>query len=402
MTTLHSDQRITRVWHILRLLTAAFIIVFSVFFVIQYTLLPLSQGTPPPSLSKPWQCIGGCGAGGSGGSAADIKWIGEGVRGGLIDIESVGSLTLGENFEYRQVRTRLSMKPTWSTGLGLTIPIVSKTGVLQPKTNFDDKTEQVAGVADVMIDLSKTVGMEGEYSLFFNLTLPTGRFDVKRGREQEQLYLPVTLQTGTGLFNASIGIGRTIDVENGLWLIEGYFAYPFAVNFHGKNRFVNNKADQYNAIDSRWNLLSDEQKKRFQYHFKPYGENDLGGYVPPSLTAALYYGNRRQVKYVHSYGIKVWIPLGVAWIPAYSASTYDPVPDPNNKTWSITLHYGLEFSRPEYPFFLSINKTIVSRSTPNPNDPYDEKSLGKWHGPDMNELLHSNWIVAFGIKATMF
>jgi len=102
----------------------------------------------------PWQCVGGCGAGGSGGTAADVKWIGQGQTGGLIDAEVMSSLTLGQNFEYKQVKTRLSMKPTWTTNLGLTLPIVSKIGALQPKTNYDDKSETSGGLADLMVDVS--------------------------------------------------------------------------------------------------------------------------------------------------------------------------------------------------------------------------------------------------------
>jgi len=69
-----------------------------------------------------------------------------GQTGGLIDAEVMSSLTLGQNFEYKQVKTRLSMKPTWTTNLGLTLPIVSKIGALQPKTNYDDKSERAAGL----------------------------------------------------------------------------------------------------------------------------------------------------------------------------------------------------------------------------------------------------------------
>jgi hypothetical protein len=350
----------------------------------------------------PWQCVGGCGAGGSGGSAADVKWIGQGQTGGLIDAEVMGSITLGQNFEYQQIKTRLSMKPTWSTNLGLTIPIVSKTGSLQPQTNFDDKTETSGGLADIMVDVSKNIGMEGEYALSLNLTLPTGQYDIKRGKENEMLYLPTSLQCGSGIFNASVGISRTIDVEKGLWVVEAFYSQPFAVNFNGKNQFVNNGTDQYNAVNRSWDDLSDDQKNRFQYYFKPYGENDLGGYTPPSITAAVYYGDRRHNRYVYSYGAKAFIPLGVAWIPDYSTGSYNPVPDPNFKAWSITLHYGLEFSRPEYPLYFAVNKIIGSRSSPNPNNPFDTKSLAQWHAPDMKELLNDNWIFAIGIKTTMF
>ena len=350
----------------------------------------------------PWRCVGGCGAGGAGGTAADIKWIGHGVSGGIIDAEVIGSLTLGQSFEYKQIRTRFSMKPTWSTNVGLTIPVVSKMGMLQPKTNFEDKTETTGGLADIMFDVSKNFGMEGEYSVSLNLIAPTGQYDVKRGRENEMLYLPVTLQRGGGVYNAVLGLSRTVDVERGLWILEGFVSYPFAVNLHGKNQFVNKQPDQFNDVANRWDLLTDEQRKRFEYYFKPYGENDLGGYTPPSITATAYYGNRRQAGYVHSFGAKLWVPLGVAWAPNFSAGSYDPFPDPNHKSWSVTLHYGLEFSRAEYPLYLALNKTIWGKSTPNQSNQYDEKPLAWLHTPDLKELINDNWIFAAGIKAALF
>jgi hypothetical protein len=350
----------------------------------------------------PWQCVGGCGAGGSGGSGADVKWIGTGVSGGLIDMEVLGTATLGENFEYKQIKTRLSWKPTWTTNLGLTIPIVSKIGSLQPKTNYDDKMEMTAGLSDLMVDFSKSIGMEGQYSLSLNLTLPTGQYDIKRGRGGAMLYLPSTLQRGGGIYNASLGLTRTKDVEKGLWVFEAYYNHPFAINFYGKNQLINNKSDQYNDVNARWDLLSAKQKKRFDYWFKPYGENDLGAYTPPSITAAAYFGYRGIEHYVHSFGAKIWVPFGVAWIPDFSASSYNPSPDPDNKTWSITLHYGLEFSRPEYPIYLAINKVIISGSNKNDmKNAFDKRALAQWRPPDLKDVLNM-WTFAIGIKTTMF
>ncbi|MGA2506644.1 MAG: hypothetical protein ABSF80_04115 [Chitinispirillaceae bacterium] len=350
----------------------------------------------------PWQCVGGCGAGGSGGTGAEVKWIGTGVSGGLVDAEVMGTSTIGENYRYQQIKTRLSWKPTWTTNLGLTVPIVSKIGSLQPATNWDDKTEVTGGLADLMVDFSKNVGMEGQYSLMLNLTLPTGQYDIKRGKENNMLYLPTTLQCGGGIYTASLGISRTTDVEKGLWIVEAYYNYPFAINFYGKNQFINSNPDQYNELNSRWELLSASEKKRFEYWFKPYGENDLGAYTPPSITAAVYYGYRGIEHYVHSFGAKLWVPFGVAWIPAFNASSYNPTPDPDNKTWSLTLHYGLEFSRPEYPIFISINKIIVSGSDKGGmKNAFDEAALRKWRTPDKNDLLDM-WTFAIGIKTTMF
>jgi hypothetical protein len=348
----------------------------------------------PPT---PWQSVGGCGAGGSGGTAADIKWIGMGAQGGLIKSEFMASNTLGENYRYTQLKSRFSMKPTYSTELGLSLPIVSKIGALQPSTRWDDRTEVSGGITDLMVDYSKSLGMEGQYSLQFNLTCPTGQYDIKRGRENSMLYLPTSLQRGSGIFQGSIGLSRTIDVDKGLWIVEGYYNHPFAVNFSGKNRFINDKSDQYSELNQKWDLLSAAQKKRFEYYFKPYGENDLGGYTPPSLAANVYYGYRGIPNYVHSFGLKAFVPLGVTWIPDFSASSYNPVPDPDFKAWTLTLHYGLEFSRPEYPFYLSVNKLISSR----PSSAKDEKSLAEWNAPGIPELLNT-WTFAVGMKTSWF
>jgi hypothetical protein len=360
------------------------------------------QNNAPCAALTPWQCIGGCGAGGSGGSGAEVKWIGTGVSGGLIDAEVMGTNTIGENYQYQQIKTRLSWKPTWTTNLGLTIPIVAKIGTLQPQTNIDDKTEMTGGLSDMMVDVSKSFGMEGEYSLSLNFTLPTGQYDIKRGSDFRTYYLPTTLQRGSGTYTASLGLTRTKDVENGLWIFEAYYNHPFAVNFYGKNRFINDKENQFNELNNRWDLLSKSERDRFEYWFKPYGENDLGGYTPPSMTAAAYFGYRGIEHYVHSFGAKVWVPFGVAWIPEFSPSSYNPKPDPDNKTWSITLHYGLEFSRPEYPIFLSINKIITSGTNKNDmKNAFDEAALRQWRTPDMKDLLNM-WTFAIGIKTTMF
>jgi hypothetical protein len=349
---------------------------------------PHPDGAALASLT-PWQCVGGCGAGGSGGIGADVKWIGNGVSGGLIDAEAMGMYSIGQDFEYKELRTRFSFKPTWTSNLGLTIPIVSKTGPLQPGTEDQDYTEVTGGLSDIMLDFSKSIGMEGEYSLMFNLTLPTGQYDIKRGPESDLQYLPTTLQCGSGLFNATLGIGKTIDVDKGLWIVEAYYSNPFELNFYGKNQFINAQPNQYNALNSAWNLLTD--KSRFQYWFKPYGENDLGAYTPPSLNADVYYGYRGDEHYVHSYGAKLWVPFGVAWIPAFSASTYGPFPDPDNRTWSLTLHYGLEFSKPDYPIYIAVNKLIESGASP----------AGKFLWPDSKDLL-STWTFAIGVKTSMF
>ncbi len=368
---------------------------FGIAIVVAATFLLFSHFIPRPDAAltalTPWQCVGGCGAGGSGGVGSDVKWIGNGVSGGLITAQVMGMMSLGQNYQYDEVKSRFSIKPTWTSTLGLTIPIVSNTGDLQPAAEYQDYTEVASGLSDIMLDYSKTFGMEGEYSFMFNLTLPTGQYDIKRGVHGDMQYLPTAMQCGSGLYSATIGIGKTIDVEKGLWIVEAFYANPFELNFYGKNQFINSQPDQYNDLNSAWagGYLND--KSRFQYWFKPYGQNDLGGYTPSSFNADVYYGYRGVEHYVHSFGAKLWVPFGVDWIPAFAANTYNPFPDPDNRTWSLTLHYGLEFSKPDYPIYIAINKLIESGAS----------SEGKFLWPDGRDFLDS-WTFAIGFKTSMF
>ena len=83
----------------------------------------------PVEVSTPWQSIGGCGAGGSGGGSGDgIKWIGQGVSGGYLETEVFTKYSVGQNFSGVTFTPHLSIKPTWSTKLGVSIPWMSPSG----------------------------------------------------------------------------------------------------------------------------------------------------------------------------------------------------------------------------------------------------------------------------------
>jgi len=60
------------------------IIIGCIALVIAFFIQLLGLRDTDKSLSSltPWQCVGGCGAGGAGGTAADVKWIGQGQTGG--------------------------------------------------------------------------------------------------------------------------------------------------------------------------------------------------------------------------------------------------------------------------------------------------------------------------------
>lgn len=333
----------------------------------------------------PWASIGGCGAGGSGGAAGNsdgIKWIGTESGGGLIDLELLPKYQLGQNFKSFTIAPHISFKPTWTTTVGVIIPVMSKTGEVQYLTHQEPFDVTTGGLGDISFDFTKVFGMSGQYSLELCLSLPIGQYDIKRGTESSLCFLPKEFQKGSGIYNSALTLSRTVDVEDGMWLVYASVNYPFNAKFSGENEMLDKYFQNYKDRKSN---------RRFYYRFKPYGENDLGGYTPPSGSVSVYYSYRGISQYIHTWGINFSAPFGVAWIPYYKVNTYDPGPDPNNEVWNAAFMYGLEFSRPKYPIFLAASLPLHDKRNP----------LGRWDGPDWGDFLQQ-WTFAVGIKASMF
>jgi hypothetical protein len=221
----------------------------------------------------PWKNIGGCGAGGSGGlGGGNIKWIGRGVSGGLLDVQSITSVEIGQTRRNFASMQRLSFKPTFSSSIALSIPVLSKTAQFQPQTNLPSRTEVTGGVGDLLLDFSRTFGSIGQYAFMATLTLPTGQYDIKRGEETNQQYLSNILQLGGGVYAASLGLSYSRDFDRGILIADFLATHPFVINVSGTNNF-NDEASGGWGYDT--DLMSGKEKQRFVYHFKPYGENDL-------------------------------------------------------------------------------------------------------------------------------
>jgi hypothetical protein len=348
----------------------------------------------------PWLNIGGCGAGGSGGlGGGNIKWIGRGVSGGLLEVQSITSVEVGQTRRNFASMQRLSFKPTYASSIALSIPVLSKMAQFQPQTNLPSRTEVTGGVGDLLLDYSRSFGSIGQYSLMASLTLPTGQYDIKRGEETGKQYLSNMLQLGGGIYAASLGLCYSKDFDRGILIADFLATHPFEINFSGRSKY-NDEASGGWGYDT--DLMNNDEEKRFAYHFKPYGENDLGGYTAPSLYGALYYGDKRNPRYVYSYGLTLSVPLQVNWIPNYSASLYDPIPDPDFWTWSGTLQYGVEFSHDERPLYLVFAKQIHDRATPpSQSDRYNVDAVSTWNGPDWRDFWNT-WSFAIGIKTSAF
>jgi hypothetical protein len=330
----------------------------------------------------PWACIGGCGAGGSGNSGgATVKWIGKGVSGGLIDVQSLGGYSLFRDHSVRSLTTRFSYKPTYTSQIGLTVPVYDKAAVIQPSTLYQRQFEETGGTGDVAFDYTINFGLEGEFACMASIGLPTGQYNIARGNDQLSFLLPSLSQLGTGLTVPALTLSYSKDVENGLWVFDATYSQPMAIRLiSGKNEFLDTYFKDYK--DSTGN-------KRFYYRFKPYGENDLGDFTPPSLSGTAYYGFKGNPKIMQSVGLTFSAPLGIAWVHDEivngAAVRYNPRPDPDHLAWSSQIVYGVEFANPKRPLYLAIVKPVHDKKDP----------LGNWDPPDW-ESLKNEWGVGTG------
>jgi hypothetical protein len=341
----------------------------------------------------PWGAVGGCGAGGSGGGGGDgIKWIGQGISGGLVDLEVLPKFSAGQNFQTFTVAPRFSYKLFGSTAMGLTVPFSSKTAEVQHRSNLPAQNRTTGGLGDLSFDVSSSFGPSGELSLSLGLTIPNAQYDIKRGSDRDASFLPSSLQKGSGLYNSSIGIGFSKDVEEGLWIFDLSYSHPWIMRpFSGQNEM----------LDSYFTNYKNNNDERFAYKWKFYGENDFGDFTPSSLSTALYYGYRGTPGMVHSFGFTFSAPLGVAWIRDPTPGIYNPKPDPDHKAWSASLVYGAEFIRDTYPIFIAFALPIQDQSASSPSNEWDEQPMSEWNAPDWSEFLEQ-WTIAVGFKTTMF
>jgi hypothetical protein len=361
---------------------------------------PAGSGPAAHVALTPWASIGGCGAGGSGGAGSGVvKWIGRGVSGGLLDVQVLSNLEVGQTRRNLAVAPRFSIKPGYTSSFAITVPVLSKEVLFQPQKNLEPQTMVTGGIGDVLVDYSKSFGMSGQYSLMATLILPTGQYDIVRGAETSPRVLSNMLQLGGGVYTASLGMGYIRDFDKSMLLVDCIYLHPFAVNFSGKN-------SHNDASSGGWGydtgLMTDEEKKRFEYYFKPYGENDLGGYSPPSLYAAAYWADKRSPAFVSSYGCNLSVPLGVTWIPSFVATSYDPIPDPDFWTWSGTLQWGLELCDERRPLYIVVSKMIHDRTNPpSQTERYNPDAVNVWNGPDWKDFAYT-WSFTIGIRTSLF
>lgn len=169
-----------------------------------------------------WQTVGGCGAGGSTGTGAGVKWIGRSTTGGLFQTIVQGNyvhFSDGYNFILSTQMTR-DFTDKWN--LGISIPYIYK----YYSNLFQVADVSNAGLGDISLLATRRLGPTNATSLTGILGVPTGSYTAEYMNSQ----LTPDKQLGFGRFTGTLILDHVIDEDWGLVVLGGAAAYRGGTN----------------------------------------------------------------------------------------------------------------------------------------------------------------------------
>jgi hypothetical protein len=180
-----------------------------------------------------WSNIGGCGTS-SGSVASDLglKWIGRGLSGPLLETEvtamqsfqSDSAVDPSKGFDGRlRLRTNSFLlnaqyHARWGD-LKATLPLLVR------QANILGTVSTTGPLGDFALELSRPWGEARSWRARLGLGFPTGAHDIPLDRTR---YLLPEMQTGSGLFTASLGLDRAFDRDWGFFSFGGDYALGLA------------------------------------------------------------------------------------------------------------------------------------------------------------------------------
>ena len=179
-----------------------------------------------------WETIGGCGAGGTGGSVG-VKWIGHNTTGGLFHSQLMLDY-LSYNNGYNlialaQIYRDIDQKQKWN--VGVVVPVLFKyySNYLQlrPPVSISN-----SGLGDINAYLTRRLGPINATAITASVGFPTGTHDAQYKLE----YLTQDKQLGLGKFTGSLMIDHTLDESWGLIVLGALGAYRGGTNELGSYR----------------------------------------------------------------------------------------------------------------------------------------------------------------------
>jgi hypothetical protein len=170
-----------------------------------------------------WETVGGCGAGGTGGAGATVKWIGRNTSGGLFQWMTQGNyihFADGYNFIVSSQITR-DLGQKWN--VGFSVPYLYKfyRDYLGLPTDISN-----SGVGDIQLLLTRKLGRINDTSVTAAIGFPTGTYDATYKGD----LLTQEKQLGFGRVTGTLFVDHTMDQTWGLIVFGGLLSYRGGVN----------------------------------------------------------------------------------------------------------------------------------------------------------------------------
>lgn len=179
-----------------------------------------------------WQTIGGCGAGASASGVGGVRWIGRGVRGGYVNVESQGNyVKVGYGYNY-VATTTLShdLTPEWTLGLG--VAYLYKFMIDPYQLGYDLANK---GPGDVSLMLIRRLGEANQWRAVLTGGVPVGSHNVAWRSPSNRLQQD--RQLGFGKPTGSLALERTFDGLSGVSVVGGSASWR-----GGENEFQSYRA----------------------------------------------------------------------------------------------------------------------------------------------------------------
>ncbi len=255
----------------------------------------------------PWASIGGCGA--SSGSASgdmQLKWIGRGVTGSLIDAEVVmghsvlrqnpdqsrdtNYIANGQNY-YGKIRLKTSSvlfnlyyHPPELMDIKLTVPFLIK----------EWQAGKTGSWGDLSLDFSRKWGESASVVTALVFSFPTGYYDIMQDNRTPLLS---EQQPGSGLYSASFRANYTIDRDWGIINIGGVYSAGLAGTL----------IEEYGWEEKKSRLTFESEK--FEFARKGWGAiNKMGVFTPDNLGFFLDVGCKTETV-MHGFCISYSYPV---------------------------------------------------------------------------------------------
>lgn len=184
---------------------------------------PAGRTPKPPFL--PWQSIGGCGASsGSVSSGAQLKWIGRGVGGALVDATVLAGQSLDLDTALAQDESTDGRLKVRTTSVALEVGIhpramdIKTTLPVLAKEAYGSRT---VGIGDLGLEARRRLGSRGQIGVALSASIPTGRYDIPNTLE---LPMVAELQLGSGLWGGGVSADYTMDWGMGMATVGGSFS----------------------------------------------------------------------------------------------------------------------------------------------------------------------------------